>query len=153
MNRRIVVPATIFLGTSAVYGYLTTSLTERTLPNTPGPSFFPWILTVCLALLSSALLIQEFITSKDRRPSLQEKIKPKVLPPIGLFLFVPYLMVLPFAGFLPASILFFGGIMIAAGEKNKTIIAAASTAIPLFLYFLFQYIFQIPMPKGSMVNW
>ncbi|HBK80433.1 MAG TPA: hypothetical protein DDZ83_12335 [Nitrospinae bacterium] len=153
MDRKIVVPAAVFLGFGAVYGYLTAYLSVRTLPNTPGPSFFPWILTACLIFLSSALLIQEYRASKSGRPSVPEEAKPKVSRPAGLFLFVPYLIALPFVGFLAASIPFFAGMMIASGERNKTMIAAASIAIPLFLYLLFQHVFQIPMPKGSMVDW
>ena len=44
----------VCLAFGLLYGYLTTGLPIRTLPNTPGPPFFPWILTVAMLVLSAA---------------------------------------------------------------------------------------------------
>ena len=49
------------------YGYQTALLPARTLPNTPDPSFFPWINTILLGVLSFALLIQAVLWSNDER--------------------------------------------------------------------------------------
>ena len=43
------------LAFSLAYGVLTTGLPDRTLPNTPGPAFFPWFITGSLVILSAAL--------------------------------------------------------------------------------------------------
>ena len=151
MERKVLIPALVFLGFGAVYGYLTTQLIERTLSNTPGPSFFPWLLTAALILLSLALLVQGYLGPGPA--AREEKETSLKAPASGLLLFAVYLIALPFIGFLLASVPFFAGMMAASGARSKTVIAAAAIAIPLFLFFLFQYGFQIPMPQGSILDW
>ena len=58
MKQKDIVAACVLLVVVIGYGYQTTLLPARTLPNTPDPSFFPWINTILLGVLSFALLIQ-----------------------------------------------------------------------------------------------
>ena len=71
---------------------------------------------------------------------------------MGLAVFAVYLAALPFLGFLPASVPFFGGLMLVSGERRIAFIAVAAIAVPVFLYSLFAFGFQIPMPSGSLVD-
>ncbi len=153
MQRNNVTAALAFIAFGVWYAYLTSNLTERTLPNTPGPSFLPWLLTISLLLLSAALLIRGFTPSRGEEQSSGEpnRFTSKAAAP-GLILFIVYLIALPFAGFLLASIPFFAGLMAVSGERRKPLILTASIGIPLFLFFLFQFVLQIPMPKSSLLD-
>lgn len=130
------------------YGYLTTGLPERSLPNMPGPSFFPWIITVCLLVLSVSLLVQGLrMAADDSKP---EKPEAGSFPAV-LFLgvFAVYLALLPFLGFLLASIPFFAVLMILYGETRKLWIASFSFGFPIFLLLLFRDVFNVPLPRGT----
>jgi hypothetical protein len=150
--------ALIFIAFGGGYAYFTSQLTERTLPNTPGPSFLPWLLAIFLLVLSAGLLIQGMKPSGGAdEPSAGSKpfsfkTSESKTSISGLLLFAVYLAALPFTGFLVASVPFFAGLMAISGERRKPLIAAASLGIPLFLFFLFQFVFQIPMPKNTLLE-
>lgn len=143
------IAAGLFLtGLGLAYGYLTTGLPERSLPNTPGPSFFPGIITVCLLTLSVSLLVKGIrMAGDDPAP---EKPAGAGLPAF-LFLgaFAVYLVLLPLLGFLPASIPFFAVLMLLFGETRKLWIAAFSLGVSVFLFLLFRDVFSIPLPRSG----
>ncbi len=153
MPRKNVIAAIGFLLFGAVYGYLTTGLIERTLPNTPGPSFLPWLLVAALVALSASLLAQGLISSGGGEVPDSGGDAPAASPLAGLAVFAVYLAALPFLGFLLASVPFFGGLMLVSGERRIAFILVAALAVPVFLYSLFAFGFQIPMPSGSLVDW
>ncbi len=130
------------------YGYLTTGLPERSLPNMPGPSFFPWIITLCLLVLSVSLLVQGLRMAADEPRSGDSDGRSF---PAFLFLgvFAVYLALLPFLGFLLASIPFFAVLMALYGETRKLWITSLSFGVPVFLFLLFRDVFNIPLPRGS----
>ena len=134
------------------YGYLTTGLPERSLPNMPGPSFFPWIITFCLLVLSVSLLVQGLRMAPDDpipKPGL-EKPDGDSAPAFMFFgVFAVYLALLPFLGFLLASIPFFAVLMALYGETRKLWIISLSLGFPIFLFLLFRDVFNIPLPRGS----
>ncbi len=56
LARRNVIVGAVLLVIGVAYGLMTASLPDRSLPNTPGPAFFPWLITGGLLVLSTALL-------------------------------------------------------------------------------------------------
>ena len=56
MRRRNIIAAVVLIVSALFYGGLTAQLPTRTLPNTPDPSFFPWINTAIILALSVLLL-------------------------------------------------------------------------------------------------
>ena len=131
-----------------VYGYLTTGLPERSLPNTPGPSFFPWILTFSLLVLSVSLVVQGFRMAADQSGS--EKPDGDSIPAfLFLGVFAVYLALLPFFGFLIASIPFFAVLMALYGETRKLWIASLAIGVPVFLFLVFRHVFNLPLPRGT----
>ena len=66
MGRRNVIAALVLLVLGATYAVLTTQLPDRTIPNTPGPSFFPWVVTGSLLVLAAGLLVQGIRQWSDR---------------------------------------------------------------------------------------
>ena len=149
MRTRNIASAVVLIAFGLWYAYLTSHLPERTLPNTPGPSFFPWVLTVSLLILSGALLLQGFL-STDGAGASAETTKSLTRPFTGILLFFVYLLILPYLGFLVVSPFFFAGLMWTAGERRPLWIVLSSIALPAFLYLLFGKLFQILLPSGSL---
>ena len=145
------VAAFILIAVSIGYGYLTSQLPQEGISGEPGQALFPWLLIVCLLLLSGVLLIQD-IRGKTL-PKRFFKITPAgIRSVIGLVLVFAYLCFLPYAGFLISTSFFFGSIMWMSGERRPLWLIGFSCAIPLFLLFIFQWVFQIPLPKGDLLR-
>ena len=73
MRKRNLISSVILLFVCGGYGYLTANLATRDIENTTQPSFFPWVITVCLGLLSTMLLIQSIFSKINNR--VNEKTK------------------------------------------------------------------------------
>ena len=133
------------------YGILTTQLPERTLPNTPGPPFFPWILTAGLLILS----VSWFLASLKMGAGgslFSEKKEYLVYPALGLISFLTFLALLPYLGFLLGGIPFFAALMVISGERRPLWVAFFSIAIPVTLFFLFREGFLILLPQGEILD-
>jgi hypothetical protein len=130
------------------YAVLTTGLPDRDImPNTPGPSFFPWLITVALTALSVALLVQGIARLKRPTGAVADRQDLKT-PVLALASFAIYLIALPYLGFVPASVIFFAALMWLYGSRNPFLIAAGAIAGPLALFVLFRYGFNIILPRG-----
>ncbi len=58
MHLRNIIAAVVLLAVGVAYTVLTFQLPERSLPNTPGPNFFPLVIVVIFLVLALSLLIQ-----------------------------------------------------------------------------------------------
>jgi cell division protein FtsW (lipid II flippase) len=126
---------------------MATQLPERSLPNIPGPSFFPYLITILLLALSLGLLVQGI--RGFRREPLDLNMPERAPAIMALLLFAAYPVALPRLGFLLASIPFAGGMIWLYGGRNKLFLAAAAVGLPLFLSLLFREVLRIPLPHGS----
>jgi len=153
MGKKNIIAALILIGFGLFYGYQNTLIPTRTLPNSPDPSFFPWILTAILLFLSCGLLVQGIKAGQRNTGHKQvspDKMGSLARPAASLGIFVLYLVVLPWLGFLIASIPFFAGMVMLFGERRKMWWIPFSIGVPLFLFLLFQYLFQIPLPRSEL---
>jgi len=149
MRRRNIIAAAALLLLSAGYGLLTSQLPERSLPDTPGPPFFPWVNTVILLALSAALLVQGILAkpaSDAAPPSLSFAQRRQTAWVIGAF--VVYLVILPGLGFVAATVPFFAALMVLFGERRWLRVTLASVGMTLFLYILFRHGFNVFLPRG-----
>ena len=149
MRKKNIIAGLFLTVLGLAYGYLTTGLPERSLPNTPGPSFFPWIITLCLLVLSASLTLQG-LRMEPKMPETDKTGQHPSSAYIFLGLFVVYLVSLPFFGFLFASIPFFAALMFCYGEVGKLRTASISLGFPIFLFLLFRDVFNIPLPRGNL---
>ena len=60
-----------------------------------------------------------------------------------------FIIALPYAGFLLAGIPFFVGLMIMCEQRRWIVILAASTVIPVILFYLFRNGLNILLPTGA----
>jgi len=147
MRARNLIAGVILLFVCAGYAYLTANLPTRALEDTTQPSFFPWIITACMAVLSLALLAQGLLPVIDDGVSDGPDISAKRLIG-GLVLAVVYMIALPSIGFVIANIVLFGGLMVLYGERNALLIGLGSIVIPVVVFFIFREIFLIRLPLG-----
>jgi len=146
--RREVVAASVLIAVGAAYAVLTAGLPNRTLPNTPGPSFFPWLIAGAVLLLSIALLAQGLLARGRPAPD-RVRVAGLARRGIALCCFAVYLAVLPTAGFLWASIPFFAALAAIYGGRGWAVLGAASLVVPAALFYLFREIFRILLPEAS----
>ena len=151
MRVRDVSAALILIVFGVGYGYLTAGLPKRSLPNTPDPSFFPWIITACLLILAAALLVQGLRAHRDARDGADTGGSLRA-PTVFLILFVAYVAALPFTGFVVASVPFFAVLVWLYGERRWGWICAYAVAVPVILVFVFRHGLQIPLPTGMLAS-
>lgn len=144
--------AFVLFAFSIAYGYATSQQPVTSMLGEPGSRLFPWLLTISLLFLSGAILVQDIRgTALPRRFSF--KITPAVVRSVtGLIFIIVYFYVIFYLGFLISSFLFFGGIMLLCGERRPLRVLGFSCGIPLFLFFFFHELFQIPLPKGGFLG-
>lgn len=132
----------------AAYLYLSLQLPERTIQNVPGPSFFPLIISGVILILALALLGKSIVGMRDRAHNyVGAELPLRTLAVLGWF--VLYLAVLPYAGFLIASIPFFAGLMFLCQRPKLVYIVIGSILIPVILFYLFREGFTILLPAGQ----
>jgi hypothetical membrane protein len=112
-----------------------------------GPAAFPKILAVLLGVLSLALLgIGLF--GRDKRPLELPKLRAWLV--MGLA--VGYMYILDAAGFMAAGMimLFLMMCLLRPDSRRRTwaTIAAMSLAIPAILYFVFNSLLKVGLPRG-----
>jgi len=152
MRLKNIVAALVLIALGAGYGYLTAGLPTRSLPNAPDPSFFPWVITGCLLLLSAILLVQGLTAPRRARDDAVPAL-PLRAPIVFLVVFAAYVSLLSFAGFLVASVPFFAVLMVLYGERRWIAIGAASLLVPVIMALLFRHVLQVPLPAGVLAGW
>ena len=155
MASRDIIAAIGLLIFSGLYAWATFYIPDRTIPNTPGPSFFPFVIITIVAILSAALLVKGIagLRSGDRteiQSSNQSSNKSSAarLSALTLGAFGIFLAVLPWAGFLIAGIVFFAVLMFLYGSREPVKIGLWSLVLPSVLYVIFTEGFQILLPSG-----
>jgi putative tricarboxylic transport membrane protein len=165
MAQRNLIAGCVLLTCSLAYGFLTIQLPDRGLPNTPGPAFFPWLITGLLTILSAALLVQglrghtgllTILSAALLVQGLRGQVRsaqavPSLVTPRGwlaLGVFVVYLFLLPMLGFVTASIPFFAVLTLLYGQQNRVLVVLTAVAVPVLLFVVFRYGFQMLLPRG-----
>jgi putative tricarboxylic transport membrane protein len=147
MRLKNIVTALVLIALGAAYGFLTSRLPTRSLPNAPDPSFFPWIITGCILLLSAILLVQGLTAPRRARDDALPGPPPRA-PIVFLVVLIVYVAVLPYAGFLVASVPFFAVLVALYGERRWAAIGATSILVPVILVLVFVHVLQVPLPAG-----
>jgi len=145
MRRRNIIAALVLLAFGAGYGILTTQLPVRSLPDTPGPPFFPWINTIVILALSATLLVQGLVGADGPVPP-RAAGRQRAIWALGVF--VVYLATLPGLGFILATAPFFAALMVLFGEARPLRVAVGAIVATGLLYLLFRHGFNVFLPTG-----
>ena len=157
MGLRNIVGGVVILGFTLYYGGLATLLPKRTTTDAPGPHFFPYLITVSIIALAVVLLFQGVRGLKDsngladltpERPSANENFS-IARAAAGLLITGLYFFALSMFGFFWSTPVFFAALMWTSGERRPHILLALAIIVPMFLFFLFRDLFQLPLPRGS----
>lgn len=160
MGLRNIVGGVVILAFTLYYGGLATLLPKRTTTDAPGPHFFPYLITVSIIFLAVMLLIQGVRGLKDsggfadlrpEKPSANENFS-ITRAAAGLLLTGLYFFALPMFGFFWSTPVFFAALMWVTGERRPLILLGLAIFVPLFLFFLFRDLFQLPLPRGSFLG-
>lgn len=151
MRSRNIIAALVLLALAAGYGVLTSQLPTRSLPDTPGPPFFPWINTVVLLALSAGLLIQGLVgiggNAVAEGPGTG---RGRAVWALGAF--IVYLAILPGLGFVVATVPFFGALMALFGERRPLRLALGAVGTTVALYLVFRHGFGVFLPAGILAG-
>ena len=147
MRKRNLTAGAVLIVLGVVFAYLTSQLPTRAIENATDPSFFPWVITVCLLALSVSLLVQGLLPVTSNRVPSPPPI-PRTRYMAALALFLVYLAALPALGFIAANIPFFAVLMILYGERRPVLVIVGSVVISGVMFFLFRQVFQIRLPAG-----
>jgi hypothetical protein len=151
MRRKNIIAALVLMAFALVYGGLTAGLPVRTLPNTPDPSFFPWINTVIISALSIWLLVHG-LKQAPSDPTTEQHSNRRGLAIWALSVFVVYLALLPTLGFILATLPFFAVMMFLYGERRPVWIGTGTVCATLLMYILFRHGFGVFLPRGLLAG-
>ena len=147
MRRRNSISAIFLLALTIGYGVMTANLPTRAIEESTQPSFFPWVVTVCLFILSVFLLIQGLLPlGSSQTPSPLNVMRWKIFS--GLIALAVYLTTLPQLGFIVANILLFAILMLLYGERRPVPLLSGSILVPIAIFLIFRDLFQIRLPSG-----
>ena len=147
MRRRNSISAIFLLALTIGYGVMTANLPTRAIEESTQPSFFPWVVTVCLFILSVFLLIQGLLPlGSSQTPSPLNVRRWKIFS--GLIAVAIYFTMLPQLGFVIANILLFATLMLLYGERRPVPLLSGSILVPIAIFLIFRDLFQIRLPSG-----
>ena len=147
MAQRNLIAGIILTALGIFYGILTIGLPNLSLPGTPGPTLFPWLITTGWLVLSLALLFFGAIGIRNK-PKETHKNSPTKKPWIAVIGFLAYLILLPLIGFMLSSTFFFAGLMWMYGERHKIKIVLTPIIVPIIIFYFFTVGLGIPLPSG-----
>lgn len=149
MGKKEIFLSIIFIVISITIYILTYQFPQQTVALSP--KVFPRFVSVCLLILSVALLIQGIAGVKKNFK--QKKVQ---LTFNKLFIFRLILMtllaffytrILPLLGYVLATPPFVAGAMLLFNEKRWIWITTVSIITTVLLYVLFRIIFRVPLPR------
>ena len=109
-----------------------------------GAGFFPIVLSAGIIVFSIAVIVAE----EEVEPGFDmdwSELKP-VLIVLGII--IAYIATVPVIGFLLGTTLFLIALSYYSGVTSKPVLVSFSVAASMFLYYLFDVIFLIRLPKG-----
>ncbi|CEP69328.1 Protein of unknown function DUF1468 [Moorella glycerini] len=146
--------AICFLLLAAIWGYLTLQIPPATVPGTPGPRFFPWLLVAGLVILSLVMLGQSW-----QQPAREKKVKAgaseakKGIDWIGLgtlAMFFVYIWMVDLIGLRWGTLVmmpFF--LFISFRLRNILEIALITVVLAFGVDFIFRVLLKMALPMGS----
>jgi hypothetical protein len=150
MRRKNSIAAIVLIVFAASYGVLTAGLPVRTLPNTPDPSFFPWINMAIMLILSVWLLVHSLRRPKETALDTDTAERNLIITAMGVF--VVYLAAMPTLGFILATLPFFAAMMVLFGERRPIYVGTGTIAVTAALYLLFRHGFGVFLPRGLLAG-
>ncbi|WP_258358720.1 tripartite tricarboxylate transporter TctB family protein [Moorella sulfitireducens (nom. illeg.)] len=140
-----------FLLLAAIWGYLTLQIPPTSIPGTPGPRFFPWLLVTGLVILSLVMLVGSL-----RQPADEKQVDAdakKDIDWIGLgtlAMFFVYVWMVDLIGLRWGTLVmmpFF--LFVSFRLRNIMEIALITLVLAFGVDFVFRVLLKMALPMGS----
>ncbi|QCO05553.1 tripartite tricarboxylate transporter TctB family protein [Azospirillum argentinense] len=120
-----------------------------------GPARFPIIYAGALLVLSAILVIGRLMPKRGAQAAPAEPQAPAEAfrfhrVAIGVVATAVYIYMLSLIGYLPTTVVFLIGMMRLMGMRSWVRAPIIAVAVTAFLYLVFLYALQIPLPDGSL---
>jgi putative tricarboxylic transport membrane protein len=155
MRQRNIIAAVVLIIGGLAYGTLALDLPERSLPNTPGPRFFPLVVAaIILASAVTLLLLQAQVASGagEAGANASSRGADRRLVLLALAALAAYAASLPVLGFILATVPFLAILMVLFGERRPVVVVVSAIAVAAALYVVFRYGFGIFLPRGPLAG-
>lgn len=130
----------------AVYIHVGAWAMEYATAGVPGPGFVPFWISLILGVAAVLILIGSWSRPLSGRLIADRTVLWRTIL-FGLEM-VAVVMLLPFLGMVLTLALFILAAVPLLGARNRFHIAAAVVMVPGFVYCLFHFVLQIPLPAG-----
>lgn len=111
-----------------------------------GPSFFPKLVLILLAILSISLLIKGIVSLKTDKTKIKFNARKVIRVIIYIILLIIYINLFFITGFIISTIFFLIIGQYLFGTRNWFKIIGISIITPIILYYFFTVLFNIPLP-------
>ena len=117
----------------------------------PQAGYFPLRIGVLIAVCSIIVIVQAYRRKADQSVFVEWA----KLIPVGKILFplILYVAAMQYLGLYVASTLFVGGLMRWLGRYSWTKSALVPLIMSAIIFWLFEYQFTVPLPKGPLEQW
>ncbi len=113
----------------------------------PGPGFFPFWLSVILALVSFIYFVSR-IGADSHAARLWDK-RAWVRPSLAALVMLFYSLAMGWIGFFPATFLLFLAWLILIEKEALLTVSLVSVLGTASIYFIFNVFLKVPLPKGT----
>jgi putative tricarboxylic transport membrane protein len=113
--------------------------------SSPGPGFIPFILALCVCLLSLLLLLQASLSKKEK---IQDNVGFRVSAVYVVCLIVAYVLLFKKIGYLLSTFLLMTFFFKSMGTRRWMLALIEASLATLLSYFLFGLILKLNLPTG-----
>lgn len=120
--------------------------------QTPGPGYIPLLTGLCMMLLAGILVFRDVRRDRETLSSLFRGTNwLRVMSTIAVLL--SYTILLPYIGFLIASVLLMYYLIRAAGSYRRAVAAVAAILFSACSYYVFAALLEVALPVGLLYEW
>lgn len=113
----------------------------------PEAGYFPFYIGLLMFIASAGTFVTGLVTKTPDNSNFVERSGFRSV----LKVFIPtliYVIAINFLGIYVASVIFIAFFMVWLGKYSWLVVAPVSLGVPLFLFFMFEIWFLLPLPKG-----
>lgn len=118
----------------------------------PGPGYIPLITGFCMMLLAAILVLRDVRRHRETLSSLFQGTN-WLRVTITIIALLAYTMLLPYIGFLIASVLLMYYLIRAAGSYGRVVAAGAAVLFSAGSYYVFAALLEVALPAGLLYEW
>jgi len=120
--------------------------------HAPGAGYIPFITGLCMMLLAGILVIRDVRRNREKLSSLFQGTNWRRVT-VSIVALLAYTILLPYIGFLIASVLLMYYLIRAAGSYSRAVAAGAAILFSAGTYYVFAILLEVALPPGLLNEW